>query len=140
MAENEIVGGQQQEVTLAAIVSLLDGEVISPTENLGQVVTGGAAADLMSDVLAYAQPGCLLLTGLVNPQAVRTAEMSGIEVIVFVRGKQPPDETLRVAEETGIQLLRTRYTMFEACGLLFRAGLKGLGPCDDYTSPERAGA
>jgi hypothetical protein len=122
---------------LKSVLSLLDGEMITAEPDLEQVVLGGGAADLMSDVLAYAQPDLLLLTGLINPQAVRAAEMAGIRAIAFVRGKRPPAETVAIAQETGIPLLRTRYTMYEACGRLYAAGLPGLGPCDDYETAER---
>lgn len=87
-------------------------------------------ADLMSDVLAFTHAGTLLLTGLTNPQVVRTAEMAGIKAIVFVRGKHPPRETLVLAEDKGIPLLATRYTLYEACGRLYSAGLPSCGVFD----------
>ena len=68
-----------------------------------------------------------LLTGLTNPQVVRTAEMAGINVIVLVRDKNAPPETIELARELEITLIRTSYTMYEACGRLFSAGLPGLG-------------
>lgn len=114
------------------VVALLDGEVLSRQSNQKHNFECGAAADLMSDVLSYAPPSSVLLTGLINPQVVRTAEMAGILTIVFVRGKHPPAETIQLAEEVGIPLLSTRYTMYEACGLLYHAGLAGPGPCDSY--------
>jgi predicted transcriptional regulator len=119
------------------VVSLLDAEVLSRQVTHNHTFVRGAAADLMSDVLAYAPASSVLLTGLINPQVVRTAEMAGILTIVFVRGKHPPAETLRLAEEVGIPLLSTRYTMYEACGLLFHAGLEGPGPCAAYDLPEQ---
>jgi hypothetical protein len=117
---------------LKTVQSLLDGEIVSRQANLQQEVGGGAAADLMSDVLAFSCADYLLLTGLTHPQAVRTAEMAGIRAIVFVRGKRPPVETINLAAEIGIPLLRTRYTMYEACGRLFQAGLAAMGPCESY--------
>jgi hypothetical protein len=124
---------------LKTVLAALEGEVVSRQPDLRQKVTFGAAADLMSDVLAYAGPDCVLLTGLLNPQVMRTAEMAGIQAIVFVRGKHPPAETANLAEEIGIPLFSTRYTMYEACGRLYRAGLPGLGPCDPYDLPEQVG-
>jgi predicted transcriptional regulator len=122
---------------LRTVQTLLDGEVLSRQPNLDQQVSCGAAADLMSDVLAFSHPDSVLLTGLIHPQVVRTAEVAGILAIVFVRGKQPPAETLTLAEETGIPLLTTRYTMYEACGRLFAAGLEGTGPCASYDLGQR---
>jgi hypothetical protein len=126
---------------LGTVLNLLDGEIVSQQTvgrrplDLRQVVAGGAA-DLMSDVLAYAPPDAVLLTGLLNPQVVRTAEMAGIRAIVFVRGKHPPAETVSLAQEIDMPLFSTRYTMYEACGRLYAAGLPGPGPCALYDLPE----
>jgi len=117
---------------LETVITLLEGEVISRRIDLQEEVTGGAAADLMSDVLAFARPNSVLLTGLTHPQVVRTAEMAGILVIAFVRGKQPPPETVDLAEEIGIPLLSTRYTMYEACGRLYAAGLPASNPAEPH--------
>ncbi|MBN1661732.1 MAG: hypothetical protein JXA93_25285 [Anaerolineae bacterium] len=113
---------------LATVLSLLDGEVLSRQANLERTFAVGFGADLMSDVLAFAPAGALLLTGLANPQIVRTAEMAGIGAIVIVRAKELPAETVRLANEVGIPVLATRYTLYEACGRLYAAGLGGIGP------------
>ncbi len=81
-------------------------------------------ADLMSDVLAFSHSKTLLLTGLTNPQVVRTAEMTDIEVICFVRGKKPTDNTIKLAKEKDIALFYTKKSLFESCGLLYKIGLK----------------
>jgi predicted transcriptional regulator len=81
----------------------------------------------MSDVLSFTHEGTLLLTGLTNPQVVRTAEMAGIKAIIFVRGKLPPPETVTLAEEKSIPLLASKYTMFETCGRLYMGGLPSCG-------------
>jgi predicted transcriptional regulator len=117
-------------MTLEEVLSLLDGKLISRHANLQMSIEMGCGADLMSDVLAFTHAGTLLLTGLTNPQVVRTAEMAGIKAIVFVRGKYPPPETVALAEEKGIPLLASRHTMFEACGLLYQAGLSSCGAFD----------
>ncbi|WP_299024659.1 DRTGG domain-containing protein [uncultured Thermanaerothrix sp.] len=110
---------------LKRAIEILDGEVLTTSVNLNRQVKGGVGADLMSDVLSSTQPEALLLTGLCNPQVVRTAVMADVTAIVLVRGKQPPNETLQLAENEGIPLISTRYGMFEACGRLYQAGL----PC-----------
>jgi len=112
---------------LGKILEIIEGKAISKNVDLEQEFQMGSGADLMSDVLAFTQEGTILMTGLTNPQVVRTAEMAGIRAIVFVRGKLPPQETLALAEEKGIFLLASKYTMFETCGRLFKAGLPGCG-------------
>ena len=80
---------------------------------------------MMSDVLAYVKDQSVLLTGLVNPQVVRTAEMMDMPCVVFVRGKQPDETIVALAKDRGIVLMTTPHRMFTACGLLYQNGLKG---------------
>lgn len=115
---------------LEEIRRILNCEVLSGDEDLEQEVVAGCGADLMSDVLAFTHAGTLLVTGLTNPQVVRTAEMAEIAAIVFVRGKRPPEETIALAEEKGIPLLFSPHTMFEVCGRLYQAGMHGCGRFD----------
>lgn len=118
------------------LIRIIDGTLITQQQNLGREIKGGFGADLMSDVLASIQPEAVLLTGLCNPQVVRTAQMADVAAIVLVRGKQPPIETIRLANEEDVPLISTPYGMFDVCGRLHDAGLGSLeepmtnGPCD----------
>ena len=112
---------------LKELLDIIEGKPISKNVDLNQEVDMGCGADLMSDVLAFTHEGTVLMTGLTNPQVVRTAEMAGIKAIVFVRGKIPSDETIALAEEKDIPLLSSKYTMFETCGRLYKAGLPSCG-------------
>jgi hypothetical protein len=112
---------------LSTVLEVIEGKAISKNLNLDLEAQTGGGADLMSDVLTFGQEGMLLMTGLINSQVVRTAEVAGIRAIVFVRGKIPPPETIALAEEKGIPLLATKYTLYEACGRLYKAGLPGSG-------------
>jgi predicted transcriptional regulator len=118
---------------LREALELIDGRVITSSIDLEQEVYTGCGADLMSDVLAFTHDGTLLLTGLTNPQVVRTAEMAGIRAIVFVRGKIPPSETVALAEQRGIPLIASKYTLFETSGRLFEAGLPSCGLFESST-------
>ena len=86
----------------------------------------GFASDLMSDVLAYACGEAMLITGLNNPQVIRTAEMLDINCVLFVRGKRPCKEVIDLANENSLTILATDYTMFKTCGLLLMNGMEGL--------------
>ncbi len=118
------------------LIHLVNGSLVSSSTDLSCEIEGGCGADLMSDVLAYIQPKAVLLTGLCNPQVVRTAQMSDVSAIVLVRGKKPPQETIDLANQQKIPLISTPYGMFEACGRLYQNGLHSLespvvnGPCD----------
>jgi len=106
-------------LTLAGARDLLKAEVYCG-ENLSVRIQDVAAADLMSDVLALSRPGMLLLTGLVSTQVIRTAVVVDLCGVVFVHGKKPGEAVLSLARESGIPVLGTALTMFEAAGLLYR--------------------
>jgi predicted transcriptional regulator len=114
-------------MTVARIVEVLDAKVFTGDDALDLEVSAACGADLMSDVMAFVKERVVLLTGLVNPQAVRTADLLDIRVIVFVRGKSPSDDMIEMARESGMILLSTKYSMFLACGRLYEAGLRGGG-------------
>ena len=120
---------------LSEVRHLLCCEVFSEEASPDSSVEYGCASDLMSDVLAFSRAGALLLTGLVNVQTVQTAFIAEINAVVFVRGKRPDGNVLRCARDKGIPLLGTPYSMYEACGILYRSGI----PSTMKYSPETAG-
>lgn len=111
------------------ISTVLEAAVLTGQQNLDVEIDSACGADLMSDVMAFVKENVVLLTGLINPQVVRTAEMMDIKVIVFVRGKNPSQEIIDLANEKGITILTTKYSMFIACGKLYEAGITGRGGC-----------
>ena len=110
---------------LYEIRDILSATVLCGEEGLGREVHSACASDFMSDVLAYVKDQAVLLTGMVNPQVVRTAEMMDMKCIVFVRGKTPGEDILELARERDIVVMRSELRMFVACGLLYRSGLAG---------------
>ena len=112
---------------ISTIKDLLEADVICNEELLGKHVYSACGSDMMSDVLAYVKDQAVLLTGLVNSQVVRTAEMMDMVCIVFVRSKAPTEEMITLAEEHGMVLLKTSKRMYEACGKLYAAGLGAKG-------------
>lgn len=113
-------------MTLKEIKELLKAELIFGDHHLTTEITFAGGADLMSDVLAFGKPGLLLLTGLTNLQSVRTADIIEAKAIIYVRGKKPDAQTIKLAEEKNIPLLSTPLMMYEACGILYQAGLPGV--------------
>ena len=109
---------------LRDILSIVKGRILTRKVDLDLEISSCGASDLMSDVLAYVKPGSLLLTGLVNPQSIRTAEMADLAAIVFVRGKTPGPDAIELAEELGIPLIGSPHGMYEICGRLYQAGLE----------------
>lgn len=112
-------------MTIADIVSILDAGIVCGASRLDTEVHNACGSDMMSDVLAFVKDQSVLLTGLVNPQVVRTADMMDMVCIAFVRGKEPTADMIELAEDRGIVLLKSPHRMFTACGLLYERGLKG---------------
>ena len=109
---------------LARIVEIVNGRVICGEEKLKRTVKYGFSSDLMSDVLTINIEELILLTGLTNPQTIRTAEMADIEFILFVRDKKITPEMIKLARENDMVLIITGYSLFRTSGLLYNAGLK----------------
>ena len=110
---------------ISEIKSILNADLICGEEFIGNHVYTACGSDMMSDVLAYVKEQAVLLSGLVNSQVIRTAEMMDMKCIVFVRGKQPDADMIELAKEREIVLLGTNLEMFTSCGLLYKNGLKG---------------
>jgi hypothetical protein len=115
------------DMTAADVIKVLDGQFFSGADKSSLEIASACGADLMSDVMAFVKDRVLLLTGLVNPQVIRTAELLDIHCIVFVRGKSPSRDMIDMAEESGIILGGTKLPMFLSCGKLYEAGLKAGG-------------
>ncbi|MBR4039039.1 MAG: hypothetical protein IKJ11_02945 [Clostridia bacterium] len=113
-------------MTVKEIAQVLDAQWLCCEEEENRVIHTAFASDMMSDVLAYVQEDTLLLTGLVNDQSIRTAEMLDLPCVVYVRGKNPHKQTIDRATLLGMPALSTQYTMFEACGRLYAAGLSAV--------------
>ena len=111
-------------MTLREILELTEATLVCGSDHADDTVTYGFASDLMSDVLTLLEDNMLMITGLSNVQAVRTAEMSDIRNILLVRNKQPSQAMIEIAEELGISISYTPYSLFRVSGILYGAGLK----------------
>ncbi len=110
---------------ISEMQKLLDAKVLCCEENIEHEIHSACGCDLMSDVLAFVKDQAVLLTGLVNPQVIRTAEMMDMICVVFVRSKVPTQEMIDLAKESGIVLMVSDKRLYEACGLLYTNGLVG---------------
>jgi predicted transcriptional regulator len=111
-------------MTVAEAVTLLEGQFFSGESKKDMEGSSACGSDLMSDVMAFVKDRVLLLTGLVNPQVIRTATLLDIHAIIFVRGKSPSRDMIDMAEEADIILGGTKHPMFISCGKLYEAGLR----------------
>ena len=107
------------------IRELLDAEVLCGQEYMDREVNSACGSDMMSDVLAFSKDHSVLITGLCNPQVIRTAEMLDIVCLIFVRRKHPDETILAMARDRDLIVMETGHRMFSTCGMLYRAGLGG---------------
>jgi hypothetical protein len=114
-------------MVVSEVASLLGCELICCEQNMDKLLTSACGSDLMSDALSFAKDGCVLLTGMVYQHVVRTAEVIDIPCIVFVRGKKPTPDVIELAEKCGITLMTCKFTLYEACGMLYKEGLPACG-------------
>lgn len=112
-------------MTVQSIKKLLQADILNGDDCLNREVFTACGSDMMSDVLAHVDDQTVLITGLCNPQVLRTAEMMDIVCVIMVRDKKPDPDMIKMARERNICLLTTPLPMFTACGLLFEAGLRG---------------
>ncbi len=116
---------------LKEVKEILEAELLVGEESLDIEVKMACGADLLSDVLAFTKSGSLLLTGLIHPQVIRTAEIAEIKAVCFVRGKRPQPELVELAKEKDIPLLCTSLPMYESCGRLYNSGLPGCSQTEE---------
>ena len=114
-------------MTVAEAVTLLEGQYFCGEENASLEIASACGADLMSDVIAFVKDRVVLMTGLVNPQVIRTATLLDIHAVIFVRGKIPTRDMIEMADEADIILGGTKFPMFISCGKLYEAGLHAGG-------------
>ena len=113
-------------MNIREIARILEAKWLCCEDAADQEVRCAFASDMMSDVLAHVEEDTMLLTGLINSQSVRTAEMLDIPCLVFVRGKIPHQDAVVRAKQIGLPVLLTTCSLFEACGRLYAAGM---APC-----------
>lgn len=105
------------------IARILEAKVCCGEDMLDTEIRSACASDMMSDVLAFVKDQALLISGLCNPQVIRTADMMDIKCIALVRGKMPTPEMIEIANQKGIAILSSEFRMYVACGALYAEGL-----------------
>jgi len=117
---------KKSEIMLSEVKEILSADILVGHDQMDLILTGGAAGDLMSDLLRNPREGALLLTGLTNTQTIRTAVVAGMAAVVIVRGKKPNAEMLEHAKKHNLPLLSTLFNMYSSCGRLYKHGLRSI--------------
>jgi predicted transcriptional regulator len=116
----------RETMTVRDVIKLLEAEVLSGEDKLDAIVQYIGASDMMSDVLAYARPGMMLITSITTSQAIRTGLVTETLGMIIAQNKTVPPQIVKMAQDNNFLLLRTRFLKFTACGRLYNAGFKGL--------------
>ncbi len=111
-------------MTAGEIVSVLGFETLTSADG-GEQITRAHASDLLSDVLANAPAGGLLLTIQVHMNVVAVAVHAGLAGVVFTSGMKPDDTVIGKAAEENIRLYATKECTFDVAGKLFALGVRG---------------
>ena len=112
-------------MTVEQAAHILEAQIVSAKGEASREIISACGSDMMSDIMAFFHGQGMMLTGLINAQSVRTANLMDISAICLVRGKKATPEMISLAEEFGIPIMETKHPMFTACGKLYAAGLSG---------------
>jgi hypothetical protein len=109
-------------IKLQSVLSALQAEVLN--DHVPGEITSCYISDLLSDVLAHAEPGVLWLTVQVHHNVISVATMKDIATVLITCGRKPDPATIAEADAAGISLLATPLSTFEAAGKLWEAGVR----------------
>ncbi|MDX9826512.1 MAG: hypothetical protein RBT73_02085 [Spirochaetia bacterium] len=84
-------------------------------------VAGGYTSDLLSDVMAHAKTGDVLITIQAHKNSVAVAGLVGAPAIILCNNRPIPDDMVEAAREEGIALFSTPLSQFEVSGRLWKA-------------------
>ena len=111
---------------LSEVKDILQCEILAGRDSLSREVLNVVASDGMSEILAFAKSGELMVTGLTNIQSIRTADIAGVSAVVYCRGKRPDEKAIEFAINKDIPVFATKMVMFDICAILYNAGLRGV--------------
>ena len=117
-------------MNLAAIVRELELTPLTPEVTTGETleVTGGYASDLLSDALAHAPQGGVLVTAQVHLNVIAVAAHTQQAAVIFPLGREPEQTVRERAIEEGVPLFMTEASAFDIAGRLYELGLRGPRP------------
>ncbi len=85
----------------------------------------GYASDLLSDVLASAPSGGVLVTIQVHMNVIAVAVHAGLAAVIFASDRRPDEDVRQRAVEEGIALFASSDSAFDIVGKLYALGVRG---------------
>ena len=115
-------------MTISDLTGLVEGSLVQPTISEDRI-TGAYTSDLLSDVMANAAEGDVLITIQAHKNAVAVSGLAGIRAIVFCNNRPIPDDVTQTAEDEGIAIVSTALNQFVCSGRVYQAlAASGGGP------------
>jgi hypothetical protein len=87
-------------------------------------VTGVYISDMVSDVIANAKSGDLLVTVQVHANVIAAANLVDVAGIVIGQSKALPDDVVKMAEKAEISVFQTALTRWQVATRLYEAGVR----------------
>jgi hypothetical protein len=110
---------------LAEIAQELKLRELTPEVPCDGDITGGYASDLLSDVLAHAPTGGVLITLQVHLNVIAVASHAGLQAVIFASDRMPEEDVIDRAVGEGLALFVSPADTFEIAGRLYQAGIRG---------------
>ena len=111
-------------MNISELAKLTEAKIVVGNSNDPIQIERAFSSDFMSDVLTLENHLIVLITGLANLQLIRTVEMADIPVVLLCRNKKATREMIELADEIGIILLESPFSIFRASGVLYQHGMK----------------
>ena len=108
---------------ISEIAALLNAKIVCGEEFSDREIEKAFASDLMSDVLTTPFDNGILITGLANPQSIRTADMMDVSAIILARKKKATEEMISLAQENDAVIIECPLSVYHISGILYNHGL-----------------
>ena len=112
-------------MTLQEIITQLNLTVLTSPQDF-EVITshGGYASDLLSCVMAGAQPGNIWVTLQAHMNVVAVAALREVSAVVITENAQPDADVLEKANQQNVILLGTSELSYQIVGKLWELGIR----------------
>ncbi len=87
-------------------------------------VTGVYISDMVSDVIANAKAGDLLVTAQAHANVIAAANLVDTSAIVITQGKVLPENVVKMAEKAEITVFTTALNRWQVATKLYEAGIR----------------
>ena len=99
-------------------------ELKSVTKFFEKEISGVYISDMVSDVIANAKAGNLLVTVQIHNNVIAAANLVDLSGIIVTQGKLPADDVIKMAEKAEIPIFSTDLNRWQVATKLYEAGIR----------------